>query len=47
MASWFEVKPDPDGPGWIVTDGKKRTRFAPDKDLEAQQHANRLNRIGA
>ncbi|HMH59034.1 MAG TPA: hypothetical protein VK537_07620 [Galbitalea sp.] len=40
---WWRVEPDPDGDGWLVTNGRKRQRFAPGKDLEAQQHADRLN----
>jgi len=42
---WWTVEPDPEGDGWIATNGKRRHRFAPGKDIEAQQCADRMNKI--
>jgi hypothetical protein len=42
---WWLVKPDPDGDGWLVTDGKRSIRFPPGRDLEALAEANKRNGV--
>lgn len=42
-SQWWRVEADPNGDGWVVTDGHKRHHYAPSNDLEARAHADRLN----
>lgn len=44
---WWQVVRDPEGDGWFVTrNGHRGHRYPPGKDLEAQAHADRLNKMG-
>jgi hypothetical protein len=45
MTRWWRVEPDLDGDGWLVTDGRRRHHYGPDKDMEARAHADRLNGV--